>query len=85
MQNNYYLLQKNITKKVIGFVSLDEHLDTATSVGQIIFTMLCAIAQLDRDIIVENTKAGLEAVRARGRNGGRPKTDPKKIKKYKNM
>ena len=49
--------------------------------GQFMFTLLCALAQLDRDIIVENTKSGIAAARARGRTGGRPKTDPKKVAK----
>ena len=74
-------LAEEFSEKGVGLVSLHEHLDTTTPVGQFVFTMLCAIAQLDRDIIIENTKAGLEAARSRGRNGGRPKLDPKKVSK----
>lgn len=41
--------------------------------------MMASIAELERDILSERTKAGLEAARARGRVGGRPKVDPDKI------
>ena len=74
-------LAEEFNKKGIGLVSLNENLDTTTPIGQFMFTLLCALAQLDRDIIVENTKSGLEAARARGRHGGRPKIDPKKVSK----
>jgi DNA invertase Pin-like site-specific DNA recombinase len=43
------------------------------------FKMLAVIAELERDIISERTMVGLQAVRARGRKGGRPKTDEKKL------
>jgi DNA invertase Pin-like site-specific DNA recombinase len=57
----------------IGFVSLQEQLDTATPIGQAMFTIIGAMAQLERDIIRERVKAGLERARARGIRLGRPR------------
>lgn len=55
----------------IGFRSLNESIDTTTAVGRMVFHMMGAIAQFERDIISERTKAGLTAARARGHRGGR--------------
>ena len=66
-------------KMGVEFVSLTEQIDTTTPMGRFVFTTWCALAQLDRDIIAENTKSGLAAARARGRMGGRPRKDPKKV------
>ena len=57
----------------VGFVSLQEQLDTATPIGQAIFTIIGAMAQLERDIIRERVKAGLERAKARGIRLGRPR------------
>lgn len=65
----------------IEFVSLTEQLDTTTPMGRFVFTTWCALAQLDRDIISENTKSGLAAAKARGRVGGRKPHDRKQIEK----
>ena len=63
----------------IGFKSLTESIDTTTSGGKLIFHVFGALAEFERDLIRERTKAGLEAARARGRLGGRPlKLDAKK-------
>ena len=56
----------------VAFVSLQEQLDTATPIGQALFTIIGAMAQLERDIIRERVKAGLERARARGIRLGRP-------------
>src|SRR6266849_5090664 len=56
----------------VGFVSLQEQLDTSTPIGQAMFTIIGAMAQLERDIIRERVKAGLEHARARGVRLGRP-------------
>lgn len=63
----------------IHFVSIQDKIDTTTAMGRFFFRMLASIAELERDIISERTKDGLTAARARGRNGGRPKVDLKKI------
>lgn len=57
----------------IGFKSLTENIDTMTSTGKLIFHVFGALAEFERDLIRERTQAGLQAARARGRRGGRPK------------
>jgi DNA invertase Pin-like site-specific DNA recombinase len=64
----------------IGFRSITESIDTTTPGGKLIFHVFGALAEFERDLIRERTKAGLAAARARGRKGGRPrKLDEKKI------
>jgi len=64
----------------VGFRSLTEGLDTTGPMGKAMLTVLAAFNQLERDVIVERTKAGLDAARAKGRVGGRPRVmDAKKI------
>ena len=53
--------------------SLNDHIDTTTPTGKFTFHLFAALAEFERDIIRERTKAGLAAARARGRVGGRPK------------
>ena len=69
-----------LNNRNIGFKSLTENIDTTTSGGKLIFHIFGALAEFERDIIRERTKAGLQADRARGRVGGRRKVlDAKKI------
>lgn len=56
----------------IGLKSLTESIDTTTTGGRLIFHIFAALAEFERGVIRERTKAGLEAARARGRTGGRP-------------
>ncbi len=64
----------------IGFRSLQESIDTTTSGGKLIFHIFGALAEFERNLIRERTRAGLAAARARGRMGGRPKAlDSKKV------
>lgn len=64
----------------IGFRSLSEGIDTTTPSGRLLLHIIGAIAQFERDLIVERTQAGLKAARARGRVGGRrPVMTPEKI------
>lgn len=63
-----------LEKRGIGFKSLQESIDTTTSGGRLIFHVFGALAEFERNLIRERTKAGLAAARARGRKGGRPKT-----------
>ncbi len=60
----------------IGFKSITENIDTTTSGGKLIFHIFGALAEFERDIIREQTQAGLTAARARGKTGGRPKALP---------
>ena len=58
--------------KGIGFKSLrDGAIDTTTASGELVFNLFAALAQFERELIRERTRAGLKAARARGRNGGR--------------
>ena len=56
----------------INFRSLTEHVDTSTPGGKFTFHLFGALAEMERDVIRQRTKVGLEAARARGRIGGRP-------------
>ncbi|MDQ0885914.1 DNA invertase Pin-like site-specific DNA recombinase [Paenibacillus sp. V4I9] len=69
-----------LESRKIELISIRDQIDTTTAVGRAMFKMLAVIAELERDIISERTLAGLAAARARGRKGGRPKIDEKKIK-----
>ena len=61
-----------LQSKAMGFRSLTEAIDTTTAGGMLVFHIFGALAQFERAIIRERTKAGLDAARARGRKGGRP-------------
>ena len=56
----------------VGFQSLTEAIDTTTSGGKLVFHIFAALAEFERTLIRERTRAGLKAARARGRLGGRP-------------
>ena len=56
----------------IEFVSLTEGVDTSTPMGKMVFTVLGAVAELERSLIVERVKAGLRNARAKGKRLGRP-------------
>lgn len=62
-----------LEERGIGFMSLNDPIDTTTPHGKLIFNIFASLAEFERDIIRERTKAGLVAARARGRLGGRPK------------
>lgn len=67
-------------KKKVHLVSLKESIDTSTPTGKLLFTLMSALAQFERDVIAERTKEGLKSARARGRMGGRPKMDEARVK-----
>lgn len=68
-------------KKHIQLISLKENIDTSTATGRLLTTVLSALSQFERDLTVQRTKEGLQAARARGRKGGRPKADAKAVTK----
>ncbi|MFH1920124.1 MAG: recombinase family protein [Planctomycetota bacterium] len=69
-------LVEDLRSRGVGFRSLNEGaIDTTCASGELIFNIFSALAQFERRLIQERTKAGLAAARARGRNGGRPKID----------
>src|SRR5258708_14684143 len=57
----------------IQFVSLSEQVDTSTPTGRMVFTVLGAVAELERNLIVERVRAGLRYARAKGKRLGRPR------------
>ena len=59
----------------IEFVSFSEQLDTSTPAGKLVFTVLGAVAELERSLIVERVKAGLRNARSKGKRLGRPRRD----------
>jgi DNA invertase Pin-like site-specific DNA recombinase len=60
----------------VGFKSLQEAIDTTTANGKLVFHLFAALAEFERNLIGERTRAGLAAARARGKQGGRPKALP---------
>ena len=56
----------------VGFKSVQEHIDTTTPGGRLVFHVFGALASFERELIQERTLAGLAAARERGRLGGRP-------------
>ena len=65
----------------VKFKSLQESIDTSTSGGKLIFHLFGALAEFERDVARERTRAGLAAARARGRAGGRPRAmTPDKVR-----
>lgn len=68
-------LIESLIEKGIGFKSIqDGAIDTTTASGELMFNIFSALSQFERRLIQERTNAGLAAARARGRNGGRPRT-----------
>jgi DNA invertase Pin-like site-specific DNA recombinase len=72
-----HLLRALETFKALGidFVSLSEQVDTSTPTGKMVFTVLGAVAELERSLIAERVRAGLRNARAKGRKLGRPRVD----------
>lgn len=69
----------------VGFRSLTENIDTTTPGGRLVFHLFGALAQFERDLIGERTRAGLKAAQARGRRGGRQAAvTEEKLEKAKN-
>ena len=65
----------------IQFISYQENIDTSSPLGQALFTIVSAVAQLERDLIRERVSAGLRNARAKGKKFGRPRStvDPARI------
>ncbi len=74
----------DLTKRDIGLKVLageGASIDTTTANGRLVFAIFAGLAEFERELIVERTKAGLAAARARGRTGGRPfKMTPAKLR-----
>lgn len=63
----------DLEKRSVNFKSLSENIDTTTATGKLMFHMMSALAEFERNLTRERTKAGLASARARGKIGGRPK------------
>ena len=63
----------DLGQRGVGFQSLQENIDTTSSNGRLVFNLFATLAEFERDVIRERTRAGLTAARARGRKGGRPR------------
>ncbi|EAM0984064.1 recombinase family protein [Salmonella enterica] len=62
---------EELRERSVNFRSLTDNIDTSTPMGRFFFHVMGALAEMERGLIVERTRAGLEAARARGRIGGR--------------
>lgn len=79
-------LSEQLQARGIGLRSLTEAIDTSTPAGRFLFSVLGALAAMEREIIIERTRAGLRAAAARGRRGGRPPAlDEAKVRAAKAM
>ena len=71
---------EELARRGVGLRCLTQDIDTTTAGGRLVFTVFSAIAEFEREVIRERTRAGLDAARARGRRGGRPrKLGPKDL------
>ena len=76
----------DLSSRGVGFRSLTEGLHTDGPMGKAMLTIMAAFAQLERDIMIERTRAGLAAAAANGRKGGRPrKVDDAAATKARNL
>jgi DNA invertase Pin-like site-specific DNA recombinase len=64
---------ENFNALGVGFVSLSEQIDTSTPTGKMVFTVLGAVAELERSLIAERVRAGLRNAKAKGTRLGRPR------------
>lgn len=72
---------QNLGQQGVGFQSLSENIDTTTAGGRLVFHMMGSLAEFERSLIVERTKAGITAARARGvRLGRRKALSPDQVK-----
>ena len=76
---------KDMQERGVHFKSLQEHLDTGTSGGKLVFHVFGALAEFERDLIRERTMAGLAAARARGRLGGRRGLSAEKVRQLRTL
>lgn len=64
---------ENLRERGVNLISYTENLDLNSSIGKAMFTIISAFAQLERDMISERTRAGLDRARAKGKKLGRPR------------
>jgi DNA invertase Pin-like site-specific DNA recombinase len=74
-------LMESFNEKGIRLISLKESVDTTSATGRLLFTIISSLAAFERETLIERTNEGLASARARGKLGGRPKTDEAVLKK----
>lgn len=74
-------LMETFNSKGVNLVSLKESIDTTSSTGKLLFTLMSALAQFERDVLADRTREGLAAAKARGRKGGRPPANSESVKR----
>lgn len=72
-----------LEKKQVNLISLRENIDTSTATGRCFLSMMGAIHQMERELRAERAAAGRASARARGKTGGRPRTDVARLKNAK--
>ncbi len=76
----------NLEKNGINFRSLTDGIDTTTPAGRFFFHVMASLSQMERELLIERTKAGLEAAKRRGRIGGRKRLmTPSKVESAKRL
>ena len=71
---NLIALSEELDDAGVGLRSIQESIDTKSSSGKLFFHLMGALGEFERNLIRERTKAGLDAARARGKVGGRPRS-----------
>ena len=66
-------LVDGLRERGVDFRSLTDQIDTSTPTGRFFFNVMGSLAEMERELIAERTRAGLDAARAAGRTGGRPR------------
>jgi DNA invertase Pin-like site-specific DNA recombinase len=74
-------LSEQLREKGVKLISIQDNIDTETAHGRMFFTIMAALAEMEHENMLERTHAGLASARARGRKGGRPPADQKKVQK----
>jgi DNA invertase Pin-like site-specific DNA recombinase len=76
-----HLLQvtKEFEAKQVQIISLRENIDTSTATGRCFLSIMGAVSQMERELKEERAAAGRVSAKARGKTGGRPRTDPEKL------
>ena len=72
-------ISEQIKAKGAELVSITESIDTSTPAGRLYFNILGALGQMERELIQERVKAGLDSARKRGRIGGKPRVSEEKL------
>jgi DNA invertase Pin-like site-specific DNA recombinase len=65
-------LVEDLQARGVGFLSTSDAIDTSTPMGRFFFHIMASLAQMERELLIDRTQAGLKAARKRGRKGGRP-------------